>query len=296
MGAETVSLDPVPTSCSHARHFVEDRLVQWQRTAFRDAAGLCATELVTNAILHARQPFVFTVRPAGEAVRIDVLDTCPRQLPITTPRQGSALDLTSWGTGGRGMQIIASLATRWGVTVTDEAKTVWVEVRESPTLDPPEPVMSMTRLPDPAACPEAISLAFPSLPVRAAVSSGIQTEEVIRDFQLDQVAASTASRSHDQEHRFFELADRSAPVRLSGRHAALRAAGAGQSRFDLSIRATPDSLRALGDFSRLLADYRPGRDVPFPHLTDDVIAFRAWVAVETARQQAGQAPMRCPLP
>ena len=198
-----------------------------------DNAALCATELVTNAVLHSRQPFVLTVRTAGESVRIDVLDRCPDQFPVTTPAFGSAADLTLWGTAGRGMQIVASLAARWGVFATAEAKTVWVEVRAEPAAVPSPPLVS----PMPVAAPPgtSIELCFVGLPVRASVASGIQTEEVIREIQLDQGLGDAGwpapvgpRQSPAEIARFFALLDRSAPVRLAGRHAALLAAAEGR--------------------------------------------------------------------
>jgi hypothetical protein len=235
---------------------------------------------------------VLTVRSAGAGLRIDVLDNCPQQLPITTPHGGTAVDLTSMGTGGRGMQIVASLAHRWGVFTTKEAKTVWVEVRAEPTSDPPEPLLSLT---EPIVSrATTIELTFLDLPVRAAVASGIQTEEVIREIQLD--PDSVEGQSPGDIDRFFDLVGRSAPVRLAGRHAALRAAASGQERFDLTFRTTLDALVALPVLAQALASFELGHGLPLPVLTDEVMAFRAWLNDEVVQQRAGHEPARCPLP
>ena len=294
-----VQFNPELASCGLARHFVEDRVHAWHRDDLRDTAALCATELASNAVLHSRQPFVLTVRTAGEGLRIDVLDRCPDQFPVMTPASGSAIDLTLLGTAGRGMQIVASLAARWGFFATAEAKTVWVEVRAEPVTQPSPPLVSPRPVPVPSGT--SIDLLFVGMPVRAAVASGIQTEEVIREIQLDQgmdqAAAGPPSGSVQslvEIARFFSLLDRSAPVRLAGRHAALLAAAEGRERFDLPLSCTLDALRSLPELSRVLADFDRRTDLPQPRLSDEVVAFREWLNEETARQVDGAPPSRYP--
>jgi hypothetical protein len=289
--AETVRLPPELASCSQARRFVVDRVHRWNRDHLIDSAALCATELATNAVLHSREPFILTIRTAGDGVRIEVLDRAPEHLPITTPSEGSAVDLTSWGSSGRGMQIVASLALRWGVFATEEAKTIWVEVRDEPADAPTAPMLSV--LDQRPAGTGLLTLRFLDLPVRAAVSSGIQTEEVIREIQLDQ--GSTARRPASEFAHFFALVDRTAPVRLAGRHAALQAAAEGRDRFELELETSLDALRSLPELARALAAFEAERALPLPVLTPDVVEFRAWLGVETSRQVAGDPPLSCSL-
>jgi hypothetical protein len=49
-----VRLDPVPESARQARQFVSETLEHAGQAGFEDAATLLVSELVTNAILHAR--------------------------------------------------------------------------------------------------------------------------------------------------------------------------------------------------------------------------------------------------
>ena len=290
--AATVALTPELASCTAARHLVVDFVAANGLEHVGHSAAMCATELATNAVLHAREPFVVTVRIAGHGLRIDVLDTCPLLLPVATPRVGSAVDLTGLGTGGRGMHIVASLAHRWGIFTTLEAKTVWVEVRDEPTSDPPMPFVTLAD-----AAPvegNTVALHFVDLPVRAAVASGIQTEEVIREIQLDQGLGTHGAPI--EVAPFFSLVDRSAPVRLAGRHAALRAAALGRDRFDLVLETSPDALAALPLLADALARFEVDRPTPFPVLTDEVVVFRAWIQEETVRQRAGLMPRPCSVP
>jgi anti-sigma regulatory factor (Ser/Thr protein kinase) len=291
VSVETVRLSPELASCPAARHMVVQFVEQSGLEHLCDVAALCVSELVSNAILHSREPFVLTVRAAGDGLRLDVLDAAPQHLPISTPQVGSAVDLTCWGTGGRGMQIVANLAYRWGYFTTEDAKTVWAEVHDEPPHDALEPVVSLCQ--ETPAVGAVVEVTFSNLPVRAAVASGIQTEEVIREIQLDQGAAGWPST---EVEALFDLLDRSAGPRLAGRHAALRAAAEGQHRFDFDLRATEDALAAMNEVGRALAALDAQRQLPTPALSEDVKVFRAWLAEEVGHQMAGLPAVECPLP
>ncbi|MGH8957639.1 MAG: ATP-binding protein [Acidimicrobiia bacterium] len=79
------------------------------------------SEIVTNAILHARTAFLVTVLTTGETIRVAVRDKSA-DLPIR--RLYHDLQPT-----GRGLQIIEALADRWGVAKEPEGKTVWFELQ-----------------------------------------------------------------------------------------------------------------------------------------------------------------------
>jgi anti-sigma regulatory factor (Ser/Thr protein kinase) len=88
-------------------------------------ALVIASELVTNAVQHARTGFVMLHASVGTGcIRIAVHDVGER-LPVAP---ASELDLTS--PTGRGLLIVAALATRWGVTPDQPppGKTVWAEL------------------------------------------------------------------------------------------------------------------------------------------------------------------------
>jgi anti-sigma regulatory factor (Ser/Thr protein kinase) len=106
---------------SAVRLLVAGAVASWghDRRLVADAA-LVATELATNAIVHAGSPFRVSVHRFGRVVRIMVHDRAP-SLPAVLepdPRRGS----------GRGMHMIAAACRRWGVDVTPDGKTVWGEL------------------------------------------------------------------------------------------------------------------------------------------------------------------------
>ena len=85
-----------------------------------DRVLLLTSEVVTNAILHARTPLRLTaILDAGQVVvRVyDTLRTPPRRRTYRTDA----------GTG-RGMHLVEALADRWGVDETSAGKCVWFAV------------------------------------------------------------------------------------------------------------------------------------------------------------------------
>lgn len=112
---------PAPASVPEARRFVGSVLGQWGLTAAYEAAEMLVSEVVTNAVLHARTAFTVAVSRVGDAVRVSVSDGSP-----AIPQQRTyGPDATT----GRGMRLVATLALRWGVEKdTGGGKAVWFEV------------------------------------------------------------------------------------------------------------------------------------------------------------------------
>ncbi len=88
-----------------------------------DDAELIVAELVTNALLHGRPPVTLRLLPLPDRVRIEVEDR-GRQAPVR-PRQ------TTDAMTGRGLFLVAALATGWGVAQAPRGKIVWAELATS---------------------------------------------------------------------------------------------------------------------------------------------------------------------
>ncbi|WP_405589953.1 SpoIIE family protein phosphatase [Streptomyces sp. NBC_01092] len=120
------SFDPVGRSVASARSFVRDTLQGWGFADIVDDAVVLTSELVTNAVVHAGTSADVLCLRSEEGVRIEVADRYPeREIPL----QGSPVNMGSPDReGGRGLQLCAALAGRWGVEYTPTHKQVWFQL------------------------------------------------------------------------------------------------------------------------------------------------------------------------
>jgi len=103
-----------------ARRLVVGALRRWGVAAVADDAALVASELATNAVLHARSPFTVGVQRSDDGVRVSVTDAAAG-LPVPrAPAPGA--------TSGRGLRMVEALAAAWGTTARADSKTVWAEL------------------------------------------------------------------------------------------------------------------------------------------------------------------------
>ncbi|MGK2948839.1 MAG: ATP-binding protein [Acidimicrobiales bacterium] len=122
-GAGTLAAIDLPADASSpasAREFVRSVLGRWECDHLVDTALLIASELVTNAIVHARSPLRLQLRLTRDVVRIEVADEGhgtpePREPDRDRP-------------GGRGLPIIEALSIDWGMSPTTAGKVVWADL------------------------------------------------------------------------------------------------------------------------------------------------------------------------
>jgi hypothetical protein len=104
-----------------ARRFVSELLEGRGSADLADAAALIATELASNAVLHAGTSFVVTVVSRPRGVRVAVADGS-RRLPILRQRGVPHRN-------GRGLRLVAALSAEWGTYLAaDDSKLVWAEL------------------------------------------------------------------------------------------------------------------------------------------------------------------------
>jgi anti-sigma regulatory factor (Ser/Thr protein kinase) len=113
-----------PRSAAIARRFVNDTLCRWGWDAREDdVVQLLVSELVTNALVHARSDVRLDVGHHRARLRVSVEDHSTRQ---PSQREQSTLSVH-----GRGLQLVDALAVDWGVTQTRRGKSVWFELHWS---------------------------------------------------------------------------------------------------------------------------------------------------------------------
>ena len=120
MPTAEVAVAADPRSAGVARRFLRETLAGWDAAFYTDAAELVLTELVTNAVLHAKTDIVVRVDLARGGLRLEVIDRSPRQ-PIARHYSPEA-------TTGRGLGLVDAVAKRWGVQPDRDGKTVWAEL------------------------------------------------------------------------------------------------------------------------------------------------------------------------
>jgi histidine kinase-like protein len=120
----TVELPPERTAPASCREVVAETWHQWGLARGEKLVQLLASELVTNAVVHARTPIWFTIRHQDGVVGVAVRDQDPR-LVARPPRGPHQLPE---GDPGRGLLLLETLADDWGCTPTGDGKATWATV------------------------------------------------------------------------------------------------------------------------------------------------------------------------
>lgn len=130
-----LELSSEPRAARQARHFVVDKLREWDCTALAESAELICSELATNALLHGRSKppdqqeticLTLSLRP-DTALVIQMTDDS--LLPPTPRVSGNSSET------GRGLHLLASLAEAWTCQTKADGlgKSVWVCLRHPST-------------------------------------------------------------------------------------------------------------------------------------------------------------------
>jgi anti-sigma regulatory factor (Ser/Thr protein kinase) len=114
------SFPPVAASVPAARRGVVGCLRTHGLTAFADDAALLTSELVSNAVLHACTPVAVCVGWDGSHLQVQVADDSA-EAPQQQPKRPAE-------PGGRGLEIVAAIAQRWGFDPEADGKVVWFEL------------------------------------------------------------------------------------------------------------------------------------------------------------------------
>jgi hypothetical protein len=124
--------DRAPQTAEEGRKLARVALAAWGLVDDAETAALVMSELVANAVRHARGPKIrMTVnRPADDRVYVAVVDREPRRLPKLRTPAADALQ-------GRGLLLVDAVAARWGYDFMGTGahpwgKRVWAELQVTP--------------------------------------------------------------------------------------------------------------------------------------------------------------------
>ncbi|MBD3923397.1 ATP-binding protein [Nocardioides cavernae] len=288
------------------RRFVADGLTAWGEGRLVDAAELVASELSSNAALHAMAEFMHVTleRPAdvADGVRVAVEDDGPVGVEAVLPRTraGDDLDWDELDATGRGLTIVALLAGRWGVDETRRGKRVWADlVDPEPVHEALDPERAETDAgPSDGELPPGWTLVrHVQSPVALSLRQDSHLDELVRELQL------LAVDEHDSEsaalaEEIQELLVSPAHARLTARRAVEQARDEGLDLVDVEL-AMPrefgvmvEQLQQAVDRADRLCEEGVLLTLASP---PEVRALRAWMTHEVVAQtSSGSAPMSWP--
>ncbi len=115
-----VELPATRSAPRQGREFVRAALDDWRLEALAETAALLVSEVVTNAVVHARSASTLCVERTDGVVRITVTD---RGSGVAQRgRRGAGV------VGGHGLALVDTLARRWGARRLDGGHEVWFDL------------------------------------------------------------------------------------------------------------------------------------------------------------------------
>ena len=110
------------TAVRQARQLTRDALVAWHLGQLEEAAVLLVSELVTNAVRHARDTGAIGLELASTSTRLRV------EIQDGDPSWRHMDSLADDDESGFGFLVVDSLADRWGLRRVCAGKAVWAEL------------------------------------------------------------------------------------------------------------------------------------------------------------------------
>ena len=112
--------DGAPAALREVRRFVRDVLHAWGDDQQLADAELIASELATNAVMHAHSPFRVSLARTASSMTLAVRDASFAQPEPRAPHTRDG--------GGRGLALVSEISSSWGTRAESDGKTVWAEV------------------------------------------------------------------------------------------------------------------------------------------------------------------------
>lgn len=268
-------LDPVPESARAARDLVLEILSGIGRDDLVDAATLLVSELVTNAIVHARTPIDLEITAGAGGLRVAVHDHS-----ATLPTQ------RHYGRGattGRGLALLELIADRHGAdSDATDGKTVWFELGS--VLDRPgAPVATAT----PEADPQDLLVSLREVPVPLALAWQQHADTLLREYLLSRWDDAAPPAPADEGHAHDAFAT------IASALAPLAAGDALPARADVTLRVSQRCVPYFHDLDVVLEHVlrlaEQGLTLA-PTTQPEARELRRWVVTQVVTQAAGGAP------
>ncbi|WP_345055961.1 SpoIIE family protein phosphatase [Streptomyces rameus] len=285
-GAPSRRLPAEPRSVTTARRFVRSAL-NGVAPDLVDTAELLTSELVTNAVVHARTEVEVRVWSHEGRVHLRVSDGRPDRGVVPRERR-------SYASTGRGLGLVEELASSHGAHVGEGRKTVWFELWP----DLPAPPTSAWEPVPPCSRTSTVTLTdVPYVVFRAAQQHG---DAVLRELLLAASATEDRTGAHRTDvdrtgvpMRDLLVAHDVAHVISACLTAAVEEAAPGSATLTLAVAFPADAAPAVDTLRRVLEQgdraARLGLLLTLP-TPPHIRAFHHWVLDQLVTQLSGGAP------
>lgn len=289
-----LDLEFVPQSVGRARRWITDRLSGCSGDLVANAQ-LLVSELVTNALLHAKPPVSVLVKRGDGPVRIEVLDGSD-----ALPR------LKGFGetsTTGRGLYLVEAASAKWASEHRAPGKVVWFELdpaRPRPEAAPAnfdrwgeqaEDEADDEEPPPGSATGDTLTVRILALPLSVYLEAERHNDAILREFSL--VAGSDPE--HGVPRRLIELSRQVrgyfAPTVGGMRHQVDQAMAAGATTVDITFSVPHPAVHALIGLAELLDEadsYCRAGELLTLASSPLTKRFRDWYRAQVADQAAGR--------
>jgi len=111
------TLEARPEQVATGRRFVRDILTAWNQAELADTACLLASEILTNAVRHARRPVGLRLHHMPGEIITEITDDYAQLPRRTLPALNDEF--------GRGLTLVEALSHEWGTLPSSIGKIVW---------------------------------------------------------------------------------------------------------------------------------------------------------------------------
>ncbi|MFH8381594.1 PAS domain S-box protein [Kitasatospora sp. NPDC018058] len=130
LATAAIDLPAIAASVPEARAFVGKVIASWGEVHRAADARLLTSELLANAVQHAKGPVRLSLYRHASELAIEIADRSPH---LPQPRLAENDDES-----GRGLLLVDALADNWGVRPAVEGKTTWFTLSLDPAEMPPD--------------------------------------------------------------------------------------------------------------------------------------------------------------
>jgi len=288
-----LSLGSGPRGVQDARRWVVSTFQDVGRADLVECAELGVSELVTNALLHARPPLSVRVRGTREHPRVEVRDGSSEVPLMPSADEHDEDDLLL--TFGRGLSIVARCSAAWGVEVEEDGKLVWFAPRTQYGEHLVEGLVTGV-IPPPVQAqpaPDELRIDIHDVPLRTFVEFQQHYRELRREVRLLALAYEHEYPLAKDLSDLFGSLERDLREGI-GADQIDQALQSGAETADLHVAMPRRSAAAIGRFIELLDladDFCREERLLSLARSPEQQRFQRWFLTEFVRQEAGEPPI-----